>query len=558
VTDLNTKLNGLIKEHFSEAYQSKIKYHLQPLKRVHLYSQTDYHLGSSGNINYIRFFTLLSILILTIVAINFLNISKTLIQSRLVETGVRKVFGATTLRFVLGFLTETTFLIAICLPLALLFVYLAVPLMNQYLGSNISINQLTDSVVFLNYLLLIVLFVLIIGLLPSLRFSSVKPISLLSKQVRAKRRSHANSLLVVVQFCIAIILIISTLYVNRQFHFMISKDPGFDQENVLMVPVLGNDPVLRGRCEVVKEAFLENPAIIAATTSHAIIGTYAERHFVKPEGCVEEMEMYGLGVDADYIPFYGLKLLEGRNFRKEAESDLNAVILNKKAVDVLGWKEAVGRTIDFRGRKGEVIGVVDDFNFFALDQFIRPAYLQQELPKNWLALKYKEGDFDQIRQFVEDKQTELSPYNVPEVYRLSDLVQNQYEGARRSMQLFGIFALLAIVLSCIGLLGIVVEVCQSRVKEIGVRKVNGASVWEVMVLVNQAFFKSLLAAYVIAIPVAWLFMRHWMDGFAYRASLGWWIFALAGLIVFAIASFTVSWKSWKAATRNPVESLRNE
>jgi putative ABC transport system permease protein len=554
---LTGKLNDLIKSHFDVEYHSKIKYHLQPLKRIHLYSQSDYNLGSGGNIAYISFFIVLTVLIFSIVTINFLNISKTLYQSRMVENGVKKVFGSTTWKFVVGFFLETGLLILLCLPIVLLLVYLTIPIMNEFLFSNISFDQLANSTVFFKYLLLIVLFVLAIGVFPSFRFSSMKPIQMLTKQAKAKRKRHSNNILVIVQFSIAIILIISTLHVNKQFLFMINKDLGFNKENILILPILGNDPELREDCERVKSAFMENSAIVAASASHSTIGTYAEQHSVKPSGH-EEMNIWGIGVDSDFIPFYGLKLIQGRNFRKDSEFDQNSVILNKKAADALGWKDAVGKKFDFRGRKGQVIGVVEDFNLFSLDQTIAPAYLQLELPKNVLALKYQGNDLAAIEKFVNEKQRGLSPNNIPEVYRLSSLLQEQYEGARRTMRIFGIFALLAIVLSCIGLFGLVIELCQSRVKEIGIRKVNGATVLEMMVLLNRDFFKCLLISYILAVPIAWYVMSQWFNGFAYRIPLNWILFVLAGVLVFGIALLTVSWQSWRAATRNPVKSLRYE
>ena len=557
IPDFDNKLNGLVKQHFEGEFQSKIKYHLQPLKRIHLYSNADYSIGSGGNINYIYFFLTLSILIMSIVAINFLNVSKTLFQSRMVEAGVKKVLGSSARGFIINFLLETMFLILICLPLTVLMVYLVIPFINQFINSNISIGLLMNSSVFIRYVLMLLFFALVIGVLPSVRFSLVNPVLLLSKQIKVKRKMFSNNVLMVVQFCIVIILIISTLHIKRQFNFLISKDLNFNKEHVILVPILSNDPSLRNRCEAVKESFLQNKDIVAATASHSVIGTRAERHRVKPGGH-EEMDMLGIGVDADYIPFYGLKLIQGRNFIKNSGYDENSVILNKRAVEALGWDDAIGRTFDFRGRKGRVIGVVDDFNINGLDQEIKPAYLQQELPKNVLALKYKGNDLPRINQFIYDKQIELSPNNVPQSFFLTDVLQSQYTSEQRIMQIFGIFAVLAIVLSCLGLSGIVMEVCRSRVKEIGIRKVNGAKIREVMMMINNNFFKSILIAFIIAIPVAWYAMHQWLNSFAYRTNMSLWIFTLAGLMALGIALLTVSWQSWRAATRNPVEALRYE
>jgi len=431
-------------------------------------------------------------------------------------------------------------------------------LVNQYINSDISIGLLTNSSVFIRYLAVLVLLALAIGLIPSVSFSAMKPVMLLSKQFKSKRKTFSNNVLMVFQFCVVIILIISTLHIKRQFNYLINKDLGFNKENVIMVPVLGNDPALRNRCEAVKEAFLKNPDIVAATTSHAMIGVFAERHSVKPTGH-EEMDMLGIGVDADYIPFFGLKLLQGRNFTKNSVFDENSVILNKRAIEVLGWdNDAVGRTFEFRGRRGQVIGVVDNFHINGLDQEIKPAYLQQELPKNWLALKFRGNNITEITQFINDKQVELSPNSIPQTLFLPDVLESQYGNEQRTMQSFGIFAILAIILSCIGLLGVVMKVCQSRIREVGIRKVNGAKIWEIMVLLNNNFIKSIAISFVIAIPIAYYVMHRWLENFAYKTTLSWWIFALAGFLALGIALLTVSWQSWRAATRNPVEALRYE
>lgn len=557
ITDLDNKLNNIIKQHFEIELQSKISYHIQPLKRIHLYSNADYSFGSGGDINYIYFFLILSILIMSIVAINFLNVSKTLFQSRMVATGVKKALGSTARGFIISFLMETFFIIFICLPFTLLIVYLAIPVINQFINSNISIGLLTNSLVFVRYLVVLVLFAFVIGIIPSIRFSSMSPVLLLSKQFKVRRKIFSNNALMVVQFCIVIILIISTLHIKKQFNYLIDKDLSFNKENVIILPILSNDPALRNRCEAVKEAFLQNPNIVAATTSHATIGVYAERHRVKPSGH-EEMDMLGIGVDSDYIPFYGLKLIQGRNFIKNSVYDENSIILNKKAIDELGWDDAIGRTFEFREIKGQVIGVVEDFHINGLDQEISPAYLQQELPKNVLALKYQGNNLTQINQFINEKQVELSPNNVPQSAFLSDVLQSQYSNEQRIMEIFGVFAILAIILSCIGLSGVVMEVCRSRIKEIGIRKVNGAKIREVMIMINSNFFKSMIIAFVIAIPVAWYVLHQWLSSFAYKTNLSLWIFTIAGVLALGIALLTVSWQSWRAATRNPVEALRYE
>jgi putative ABC transport system permease protein len=557
IGSLNEKLNGLVAKHFPEEYHSRISYHLQPMKRMHLYSRADYSLGSGGNINYIYFFLTLSVLIMAIIVINFLNVSNTLFQSRLIETGVKKVFGSSSSNFIINFLTETFFLILICLPFVFILVFLAIPIVNRSIGSNISIGLLASSSTFFQYLFMLLFLTVAIGIIPSVRFSSMRPVVLLSKQTKSKRKKFSNNILIVVQFCIVIILVISTLHIRKQFNFLTHKDLGFDKENIVILPILGNDPALRNRIEDVKEAFLQNPDIIEAATSHALIGSYAERHTVKPDGH-EEMDMFGIGVDADYIPFYGLKLLQGRNFIKNSTFDENSVILNKKAVEVLGWSDPIGKIIEFRGHRGQIIGVVDDFHFNGLDQEIKPAYLQQELPKNILAVKYKGNDLAKINQFLTDKQLELSPNGIPQQFYLSDILVSQFGREEMTMKIFGLFAILAIVLSCLGLLGIVMEVCHSRIKEIGIRKVNGANIPEVMLLLNVNFIRSMAIAFLLAIPIAWYSMHQWLLSFAYKINLSFGIFVFAGIIALVIVLLTVSYQSFRAATRNPVEALRYE
>lgn len=542
---------------------------LQPLTDIHLRSDFAYDLGPSGDIRYVYIFGAIALFMLLIACINFMNLSTAGASRRAREVGIRKVMGSVRGTLVGQFLLESILLTAVALVLAVVLVWLALPFFNGLADKNLTLS-FTEVPWLLPGLLLLGLVVgILAGSYPAFFLSSFKPISVLKggTHLNFSKGRHSISLrgtLVVVQFCISIILIVGTTVVYQQLHFIQNTKLGYDKAQVLVVQGtyrLGQNE------QLFRKQLLQDSRVVDATVSGYVpAGPSLNNNFmVYGDDKVNEFTK-GIRYDVDesYIPTLGMTMAAGRNFSPDFATDSSAIILNETAAREMGWgKEAIGHTVTRPNNEGtkttyRVIGVVKDFHFKSLHERITPLMMTLGHNGGAILAKVKTRDLPALLTSVEKQWKTLVADEPLDYSFLEENFNATYRAEQKTARILGLFAGLTIFVACLGLFGLATFTAEQRTKEIGVRKVLGASVTSVVALLSKDFLKLVAIAIVIASPIAWYTMNAWLQDFAYKIDISWWVFALAGLLAVAIALFTVSFQSVRAALRNPVESLQSE
>ena len=538
---------------------------LQPLTDIHLRSDFTYDLSPSGDIRYVYIFSAIASFMLLIACINFMNLSTASASKRAREVGIRKVLGSMKWELVRQFLVESVLLSAIALLFAIGFVYLALPVFNNLAAQNLTLN-FTENPWLLPSL---VLFGLVVGVLagsyPAFFLSSFKPVAVLKgKFTSGKKTIGLRSGLVVFQFFISITLIVSTAVVYKQLSYIQNKKLGFDKEQVLVLPetwLLGNNQ------EVFRQQLTQDPRVVSVSASGYLPAgpSFNNNFFVYPENnSTQLIKTLRYDVDYNYIPTLGIELKSGRNFSKTFSTDSSGVIMNEAAAKIFGWeKDAIGHTISNTNNEGQkrtyrVIGVVKDFHFKSLHQKIAPLVMVMGDNSGAIIVKIKTKD---IAGLLAGIKSQWNKYTSQEPFSYSFLDERfnaTYESEQKTGKLLGIFAGLTILVACLGLFGLATFTAEQRTKEIGIRKVLGASVAGVVALLSKDFLKLVLLAFIIASPLAWYAMDKWLQDFAYRINLNVWIFLVAALIAVLITIITVSFQAVKAARANPVQSLKQD
>ena len=540
-------------------------YYLQPLRDIHLHST---NIGTQGcktvDITYIYIFPLVAFFILLIACINYMNLSTARSAGRAREVGLRKTVGASRFQLIRQFLSESVFQSMLALILAVSLVELALPAFNTSFGTRLSLVYPGNWLVLAGFVAVALGVGLLAGSYPAFFLSSFKPLAMLKGLLHrgstglALRRS-----LVVLQFGISIVLIVSTLLIARQLRYLQEKDMGFNREQVINVPIPGG---VRTKFDALRQELLSNPAVTGITASSEKLGVSPWQQSVEFEGKnPNEKWMFNIKVvDPDYIPFYGLKIVDGRGFSRDFGTDsiLNAYVINEALARKIGWDSPVGKRFKVWSatHDGTVIGVVKDFNYLSLKQKLEPIALTL-LPQSRLSsvsIRIRPENTAATLKYIEDIWNRFEPDLPFEYSFLDEEFAQLYEAERMLGRLSGIFSLLAVFIACLGLLGLISYAAESRTKEIGIRKVLGASVKDIVLLLSKEFIWLLCLATLIAWPVAWYFVNRWLQNFAYRIDLDWMTFLLGGVIALAIAALTVSYQAVKAATANPADALRYE
>ncbi|HTS42750.1 MAG TPA: ABC transporter permease [Puia sp.] len=535
---------------------------LQPLKNIHLNSNTTTEFEPGGNAAYVYIFGGVAIFMLIVASINFINLSTAGASKRAKEVGVRKVAGSGKLQLICQFLSESILITFFALFIAFALIQIALPAFNNISGKHLSLD-LKPILAFLGLGLLVGLSA---GIYPAFYLSSFNPIAVLKGKLAANHKSFGlRSGLVVFQFFISVALIIGTIVVYQQMKYIQNKDLGFNKEQLITIP---NSYALGKNEQVFKQQMLQDPRIVNATASYykPVGPSNYNNALAYPQGndhlIVDGVEYH---VDENYIPTLGMKMVSGRNFSKEFATDSSAIILNETAAHALGWNDvsAVGRTIIRQNSdKGtnvpfRVIGVVKNFNFKSLHEAISPLYMSLQ-PEGGLIFKIKTNDISGLLATM-NKQWDAFNTGDPFTYNfMDDLFSKTYSTEQKTGTILNIFSVLIILVACLGLFGLVTYTAEQRTKEIGIRKVLGASVAQVTQMLSKEFLKLVLIASLIAFPVAWWAMNKWLQSFAYRINISWWIFFVAGLTALLIALITVSFQAIKAAMNNPVKNLRTE
>jgi putative ABC transport system permease protein len=533
---------------------------LEPLGDVYLKSKRDGFV--TGNINNVYIFSAIAVFILLIACVNFINLTTARSAERAKEVGIRKVVGALRFQLARQFISESIVICFIAFLLSVALAWIALPLFNQLAGKEISNSIFSNLLHVISLFLLSVFIGLMAGFYPSLVLSSFKPVSVLKGRFSTGTRGLIlRKSLVVFQFTISIILIAGTIIVYRQLNYMRSQSLGFSKEHTV---------VINTNSDKNKDAFKQSlsaiPGVISSTLSSHIPGGGSNGAYSQLENKNGEMQKSNVDlyfVDFNYIRQYDLKLAAGRGFSKDFPTDsTQAMVINEAASKILGYntpQEAIGRRFEQWGKKGQIIGVLKNFHYKSLQQDMSPLVMRYEpwgLPL--VSIKLSSNNLPATLKAIGSKWNEAIPNRPFDYYFLDEFFDRQYRAEDHFGNLFFNFAVLAIFISCLGLLGLSSYSTMQRTKEIGIRKVLGANVAGIVNLLSIDFIKLMLIALVIAAPIAWFGMNKWLQEFAYRIGISWWVFLMAGITAIFIALVTISFQAIKAAIANPVKSLRTE
>jgi len=532
-------------------HQSLYSLFLQPITKVHL---------GTDVMAFIYIFSAIALFILVLACVNFMNLAVAQSSTREKEVGMRKVIGANRFQLIKQFLGESVFLSFISLPIAICIVELLLPVYNTLLNLNLKMDYFQNWMFIFGLLATALLVGIISGGYPAFYASAVRPVHTLKSVLKsASKRTILRSILVVSQFSVSIILIICTIVMHNQLHFIRNRDLGFNKENVLSVVLY--DRNLSQNYESLKSELLRNPNVLSASGNYFMGGG---NNTVQWEGMKENdyMVMRYFTVDADFIETFQIELLEGRNFQKGSQSDVKySYLLNESAVKALGWESGVGKQFEVQmsgSEMGQVIGVVKDFHFQTLHREIRPLALKTAPSFSLVSLKIAPDDIPGTIAFIRSQIKERAPSAPFEYYFVDNDIDKMYRSDKIMSRMLSHFSFLAIFIACLGLLGLTSYSIIQRTREIGIRKVLGASTLTIVVLLTKQFTKWVLVANVIAWPIAYYAMSRLLQFYAYRISLGIWIFLLAAFLALVIAIFTVSFQAMRAALANPVDALRYE
>ncbi len=545
-------------------------YPVMPLTDIHLNSNKSYEFEANGNITYVYIFSIIAIFILLIACVNFMNLSTARSANRAKEVGIRKVAGSLRSHLITQFLTESVLTSFFSLVLAVGIAALLLPLFNQLAGKQMHVWTLFSTWLLPLLVALIIVVGCLAGSYPAFYLSAFQPVQVLKGSIaKGFKSSWLRSGLVVFQFFISISLIIGTLVIYNQLNYLRSREIGYNRDQVL---VINNTYALDKKIKTFRQDLLK----ISGVQSAAIAGSLPTDNSYSQNGWFKDptldakqvnilTDVYG---DQNYIPTMGMQMVAGRNFSKDFLTDSSAVIINETAAKSLGFKNPLTETLyrpsgyaangGFTSKPFHIIGVVKDFNFNSMHDKVGPLVMELGEDYGRVVLRINTKNIPVLISEAEKKWNSMGP-GQPFSYSFLDADFNKiYDAEQRTGKLFVTFAIFAIFIACLGLFGLVTYAAEQRVKEIGVRKVLGASVSEIVAMISKDFIKLVLIAFVIAFPVGWWMMNKWLQSFAYRIDISWWVFAFAGLLTITIALITVSLQAIKAAVANPVKSLRTE
>ncbi|SDM41712.1 putative ABC transport system permease protein [Catalinimonas alkaloidigena] len=541
--------------------------YLQPLRAIHLHSQLDSEIEANGNIRNVYGLGLIALFLLAIAVINFTNLSTARSATRSKEVGVRKVVGATREHLRGQFLTEAVLLAVVSAGLALVLATLALPWLEQFTDKTLALSPLTNPTIWLLLGGGTLLTGLAAGFYPALVLAAFQPIRALKGKIDQSATGSAplRKVLVVTQFAISILLVICTGVVYQQIHYVRSQALGFSKDQIVLLPYHDelNDAYLSFRQEALRNAGVQHVGRSSRTPSGRLLDSQGSQVRQGDSLISTSTVIKNLRVDHDFIPTYQMELAAGRNFSREVGTDDSlAFILNESAIRMIGWndpQQAIDQEFVYGGQAGKIIGVVKDFHFESLHEPIVP--LVMHMSRNYynaLSVKLTGGDLEAGVAHLEQTWHQFLPERPFEYHFLDENFDNLYRTEQAQGQLFLLFAGIAIFIACLGLFGLTAFSTARRLKEIGVRKVLGASVPGLVQLLSREMVGLVLVANLLAWPAAWYLMQRWLDNFAYRIDVPLWLFAAAGVLALLIALLTVGWQATRAATVNPVQVLRNE
>ncbi|MEO0572167.1 MAG: ABC transporter permease [Bacteroidota bacterium] len=561
------KIPGFLDKHIDPEERKEYYYNfsLEPLNNIYLHSASDRQPGETGSLSNIYIFSIIGLFILIIASINFMNLATARSMERAKEVGVRKVIGAERKGLIYQFLGESLILVLVASVLGLLLAFLALPWLGDLTNRTFELGAILTVPILLLYFGVTLLTGLFAGSYPAFILSGFKPVSVLKGAFRTSSQgTNLRKGLVVFQFSLSIAMIASTAVVYRQLGFMLNKDTGFDKEQQLILDFNWDDTVLDN-----SEAFKNELLSLTDVHSVSLSRTVPSSHFPAagtdietPNGNMENFSPYIYEVDNNFIQHYKIDVVAGRAFSSDFPTDsISSLVINEAAAKSFGYsnpQEIIGKKFQQWGRNGTIIGVVKDFNYMSLHQKVAPLTLRQVPYGRYFSLRMKTDNYQDALATVEKKWAELAPHR-PFLYSfLDESFNEQYLADIRFRRLFTLFSCLAIFIACLGLFGLATYSAMLRTKEIGIRKVLGADLGTIVTLLSKDFIKLVGIAILIAIPFSWYVMEQWLNKYAYKIDIQWWVFALSGIVALSIAIFTISFQSVKSAMANPIQSLRTE
>lgn len=581
VRELETKIQALILRHSSPELEKLMEKEqarsilarktafLQPLNSIHLYSHLDAELESNGNIFYVTIFSAVAVLVLIIACANFINLATARAGMRAQEVGIRKVVGSSRSRLVQQFMTEASAMTFVAFTLALVLVSLLLPLFNNLAGRELQMNLISDPGFLLSILAVLILVSLLAGLYPAFVLSSSSPLAALKGHLKhAMRGRGLRRGLVVFQFSISLILMSGTLIISKQMRYIRTTNIGFNKEQVLLVH---NSNLLGSQISAFKQELLRNPDVVSATVSRSLPLIDYYDVAIRLEGQSDTIQSTSVKifyVDEDFIRTMGMEVVQGRDFSKDMLTDKFSVVINETAAKTFGWEAPLGKRFWYRAASEQnnppeyrlfpVIGVVRDFNYSSLREEIRPVAIFLRPSNGYTAVRLKTNRLDAVLSFVRRTWDGFVSGRPLEYSFMDDRFDSMYSSERIMGQTIGIFAFLAILIGCLGIFGLAAFMAEQRTKEIGIRKVLGATIRDIVGLLVGEFVVLVGLSNLIAVPIAYFAMNKWLQNFAYRTNMGIEVFLVAGILSLTIALLSVSFQSFKAAIANPVDSLRYE
>lgn len=547
---------------------NKLEYSLIPLTDIHLKSDRYPELGVNGNMQYVYIFSAVALFLLLIASINFMNLSTARSSNRAKEVGIRKVLGTERQTLIGQFIAESTLTSYLAFIFALLLTFILLPYFNDISAKTFSISSLFQPQLLVFLLILPFVVGILAGYYPAFFLSSFRPIEVLKGKLNAGfKRSNLRNLLVTFQFVTSLVLVIGTIIVYQQLNYIQTKKLGFDKEQVLIL----NET---GALGTNKDAFKNEIAQIAGVQSASyagylpVAGSARSDNTFSKEAVMDMKNGFNMqvwNVDYDYVPTMGMEIIKGRNLSKSFGSDSSAVIINESTAKLLGYEDPIGKKLyTSRGPSAnlnvvyEIVGVVKNFHFESLRQQVGPLCMRLG-NNNWsMAFKIKSNNVPALVNQIETKWKKLAP-EMPFSYKFLDQSFDQmYRAEQRVGKVALTFAILTILIACLGLFGLVTYMAEQRTKEIGIRKVLGASVPNIVSLLSSEFLVLVVISVVIASPIAYYAMSQWLTEFAYRIEISWWMFLTAGVLALCIALLTVSFQAIRAALMNPINSLKSE
>jgi len=552
---LDSRLDAFINKQFENG-TSWTKIRMEKLSEIHF----NWY-GSRSNI-YILLSVALFILLLG--SINYMNLNTAIYTKRFKELQIKKVIGASSKRIVSQLILESVFFCFVSLIFALLIVAFTISSLDQVFDNTLTFSVRENTYLISGFVLLSIFIGLLSGLYPAFSTLSNKTSIVSNRKITKAGKMSFRNALVIFQFVVSIALIMSFLVVNKQLNFLHTMPLGFNKENVI---TLNASPNHIEKLDVFRQELVQNPSIISVSGSKRVPSQQlADSNGAKvyDNGKMESLGFRIANIRADeyFISTYEMKLIAGKNITNQTKEE-KEYLINRSAVETIGWESsaaAIGQYIEYGGQKGKVVGVLENFHYESLHNAVFPIILYNAPSDyNRISIRVTPANLPGTIAFIEKNWQSFNVSESPFSYQFIDERFNQlYQSEEHTKSIFSYFMVLAISIAILGLIGLSLFMMERRTKEIGIRKVNGARISEILTMLNKDFIKWVAIAFIVACPIAYFAMNKWLENFAYKTTLSWWIFALAGLLALGIALLTVSWQSWRAATRNPVEALRYE